>query len=68
MTPDVGEAEKLGRRRSEGYEGYREGQQGKIEAIEAVREENIKKISSLVGLLESIHEELKILSMCAPRQ
>ena len=45
----------------EGYEeGYRRGaEQGKIEAIEAVREENIKKISSLVGLFESIHEELK---------
>ncbi|HHV52227.1 MAG TPA: flagellar assembly protein FliH [Synergistaceae bacterium] len=56
------EAEKLREKAlREGYEeGYRRGaEQGKIEAIEAVREENIKKISSLVGLLESIHEELK---------
>jgi flagellar assembly protein FliH len=56
------EAEKLKEKAlKEGYEeGYRRGaEQGKIEAIEAVREENIKKISSLVGLLESVHEELK---------
>jgi len=56
------EAEKLREKAlREGYEeGYRRGaEQGKIEAIEAVREENIKKISSLVGLFESIHEELK---------
>ncbi|WP_198469644.1 FliH/SctL family protein [Acetomicrobium sp. S15 = DSM 107314] len=56
------EAEKLKEKAlREGYEeGYRRGaEQGKIEAIEAVREENIKKISSLVGLLESVHEELK---------
>jgi flagellar assembly protein FliH len=56
------EAEKLKEKAlREGYEeGYRRGaEQGKIEAIEAVREENVKKISSLVGLLESVHEELK---------
>lgn len=63
MARKIGqEAEKLKKKAlKEGYEeGYRRGmEQGKVEAVEAVREENIKKVSSLVGLLESIHEELE---------